>query len=768
MHLNFVTARRRALKTRLLAAAALGLVGAAAPVIAFAQAAADDTMVPELVVTAQKRSENVRDVPLSISVLTGDQLAKQHVANYADLARSTPGLSFSNTGSSGLSRISLRGISSAQGSATVGVYLNDVSLTIPNQFFTGVTLPRLFDLDHVEVLRGPQGTLYGDSSLGGTLRFITKAPLLGVFAGEASAEGSKTDAGGKNYKLEGVINAPVGDNAAFRLAVQREYLSGFIDHVNSKGVVDNKNVDAERTTAVRASFLWEPSDDLKVTSTLQWQQTASDDTGITKLSLGKFQEDRPVREPSEDTLFAPSVTVEKRFGDLTFTSISGYAYRRFDRQFDGTIYDSDYVASVIDDSYGPTYETIAALPGIMRNTDAVATYSQEFRLASPSLAESGKRYEWQVGAYFAKQKITSLDHEYVEGLDAAVARLLGTTTQNAIGYATPGGLIGYFNSVRRNNQVAVFAEGSFKVTDKLKATVGVRQVRATSQYTLDEGGWLADGAPAHDDASTRSTPLTPKFALTYEATDNVSLYANAAKGFRLGGQNNALTSFCAADVKSLGLSDAKSYRPDSLWSYEGGAKTRLFGGRVTFNASAFYIDWKNVQQSVRLAKCGSVITGNAGNARSQGGELELRAMLTDHLTLSLSGAVTDAKITKASAGTGATDGSHLLGVPENTASIGLDYNRPLTDRVDGFFSVNWSHTGKSSGAYATTSKDYRRPSYDLVDASLSVDIDKVEVSLFAKNLLNEDKIIQKPSVLFITQGLALRPRTVGVNVRTKF
>ncbi|MGH1559100.1 TonB-dependent receptor plug domain-containing protein [Caulobacter segnis] len=113
-------------------------------------------MVPELVVTAQKRSENVRDVPLSISVLTGDQLAKQHVANYADLARSTPGLSFSNTGSSGLSRISLRGISSAQGSATVGVYLNDVSLTIPNQFFTGVTLPRLFDLDHVEVLRGPQ------------------------------------------------------------------------------------------------------------------------------------------------------------------------------------------------------------------------------------------------------------------------------------------------------------------------------------------------------------------------------------------------------------------------------------------------------------------------------------------------------------------------------------------------------------------------------------------------------------------------------------
>jgi len=770
MYSDFVTARRRkrGLKATLMVA---GMLAAVSPTLAWAQTAtapADDNVVPELVVTAQKRSENVRDVPLSISVLTGDQLAKQHVANYADLARSTPGLSFSNTGNSGLSRISLRGISSSQGSATVGVYLNDVSLTIPNQFFTGVTLPRLFDLDHVEVLRGPQGTLYGDSSLGGTLRFITKTPKLGGYESSAEGEVSHTDEGGVNYLFGGMINAPVGENAAFRLAVQREYQSGFVDHVNSAGVVDNKNVDAERTTALRASFLWEPTDDLKVSSTVQWQQTDADDTGITKLSLGKFQENRPVREPSQDTLFAPSVTVEKRFGDLTFTSISGYAYRSFDRQFDGSIYDSEYVASVLDDSYGDTYETIAALPGIMRNKDAVATYSQEFRLASPSLAESGKRYEWQVGAYFAKQKITSLDHEYVLGLDAAVASELGTTTQAALGYATPGGLIGYFNSVRRNNQMAVFAEGSFKVTDKLKATVGLRQVKASSQYALEEGGWLADGAPAHDDASNRSAPLTPKFAVTYEASKSVSLYANAAKGFRLGGQNNALTSFCAADVRSLGLSDAKSYRPDSLWSYEGGAKTRLFDGRVTFNASAFYIDWKNVQQSVRLSTCGSVITGNAGDARSQGGEFELRAALTDNLTLNLSGAVTDAKITEAAKGTGAVDGSKLLGTPENTFSVGFDYDHAITDRIDGFASVNWSHTGESYGSYSTTSKDYRRPSYDLVDASVGVDVADVQLSLFAKNLLNEDTIIQKPSVLFVTQGLALRPRTVGLNVKAKF
>ena len=764
MQSKFMTPRRRGrgLKLALLGAA---LSTPFLPVLALAQ---DADMVPEVVVTAQKRSENVRDVPLSISVLSSDQLEKQHIANYGDLARTVPGLSFTNTGSSGLSRITLRGISSSQGSATVGVYLNDVSLTIPNQFFTGVTLPRLFELDHVEVLRGPQGTLYGDSSLGGTMRFITQAPRLNTFEGSVEAEGSTTKGGGANYQLGGVVNLPIGETAALRVAVQRDYTNGFIDHVTPAGVVDNKNVDAERTTAVRATLLWEPTDDLKITPMVLWQQTAADDTGITKPRLPGFQENRTVREPSEDTLFVPSLTVEKAFEGLNFTSITGYAYRKFDRQFDGTIYDSDYVAGVLDPDYGDDYEAIAALPGVMSNKDAVATWSQEFRLASPSLAQSGQRYEWQVGAYVSTQKVTSLDNEYVLGLTQAIADVYGTTSEDALGYATPNGLIGYFNSTRRNKQAAVFAEGSYKITDKLKATVGLRQVSATSKYRLEEGGWLADGAPATDTAKTKSSPLTPKFALNYEVNTSVSVYASAAKGFRLGGQNNALTSFCAADVAALGLTNVKNYGADSLWSYEGGAKSRLFGGRVTVNASAFYIDWKNIQQSLRLSSCGSVTTANAGNAKSQGGEIELRAMLTNNLTLSASGAVTDAKITDAATGTGAVDGSHLLGVPDNTFSLGLDYQRPLTDRVDGFASLNWSHTGKSYGSYSKTNTDYLRPEYDLVDASLGVSFDRLELSLFAKNLLDENKLIQKPSVLFISQGLPLRPRTIGLNLKASF
>ena len=758
--------RRSVRKASLLYTAAIGL-GLLAPQIAAAQAADDGAMLDVIVVTAQKRAEDVRDVPLSISVLSGQELVRQRIIEYGDLARQVPSLGFTNTGGTSLSRITLRGVSSSQGAATVGVYLNDVSLTIPNQFFTGTTLPWLFDLDHVEVLRGPQGTLYGDSSLGGTLRFITRAPRIGEYSYDLNGEVSTTKGGGVSYRAGGAVTMPVSDQAALRLAIQRDYTAGFVDHVNAAGGVDNKNVNTERTTAVRGAFLWSPSDDLKVTPMVQWQQTDSDDTGITRVSLPGFRQNRVVREPSRDRLFVSSLNVEKDFGDLQLTSITSYVRRTFDRRFDATIYDSEYVASYLDPNFGPAYEEVAALPGVFPNKDRITSWSEELRLSSPSIAD-GRPYEWQVGLYLSKQKVTGSDYEYVVGLSDAIPRLFGMTPLEALGYDTPNDLLGFFETTRRYEQAALFAEGSWQVAPRLKATVGVRQVFARSKYELSEGGWLADGAPPTDRAKNTSKPFTPKFALTYQATNDVSLYANAAKGFRLGGQNNALPSFCASAVAALGLTDVRNYKSDSLWSYEGGAKMRFFGGRLSIDASAYYIDWKDIQQSVRLSSCGYVTTANAGKARSQGGELQVRAALTDSLTLNIAGSITDAKITDAAPGTGAVDGSRLLGVPDNSLSAGLNFDHPVTDDVRALASVNWTHTGRSHGSFSRTNTDYLRPAYDIVDASLGVAFERVEVTLFAKNLLDEDKIMQKPSVLFITQGLPLRPRTVGVGVNARF
>ncbi|MFT4076744.1 MAG: TonB-dependent receptor [Asticcacaulis sp.] len=741
--------------------------GAQAQTTDAAAAPADPTIV---VVTAQKRKENIREVPLSISVLSADKLEKQHVQDYADLARTVPGLSFVNTGNSGNSRITLRGVGSAAGAATVGVYLNDVSLTIPNQYFTGVTLPRLFDLDHVEVLRGPQGTLYGDSSLGGTMRFITNQPRLNRFGGYLSVDGSSTSGGGNNGALEGAVNLPIGDKMALRLAGQSEYMSGYVDHVDADGNIDNKNVNSERTNAFRATLLIQPDDTLKIIPAIQWQETHSADTGIFDTSLPKFEESKAIRESGVDTMYTPSLTVEKSFGGYTLTSVTSFMYRQLKRQFDATIYDSEYVASALDPDYGDNYETVAALPGVFYNTDTVQNWSQELRFSSPSIKASGKRYEWQVGAYYNYLRTRTLDDEYVLGINNTVESLYGSSVEDMLGYTAPNDQMGYFHPRRWLTQAAVFAEGAYMLTPKLKATLGVRQAFAWNTFRSEEGGWLADGTPSVDTAKSHASPTTPKVALTYLANDNVNLYASAAKGYRLGGQNDALPNFCASAITGLGLtvSGSRSYSPDSLWAYEVGAKTQWLNHRLTVNGSLYSIDWDNIQQQLRLASCGYVITANAGNAKSQGGELEINARLSDSFTLSVSGSLTDAHITKEAAGSSATVGQKVLGVPDKSLMIGLDYNTPLGDDKSLFASVNWNYTGESHGTFDTTSTDYVRPSYSVVNASLGIAKDDLTLSLYVKNLLDDRTIIQQPSVLFITQGLSVWPRTVGMSLNKKF
>ncbi|MBW4331817.1 TonB-dependent receptor [Stakelama sp. CBK3Z-3] len=752
-------------------------IGLAWPQLAVAQqTATGTTAIPaqsdtgDIVVTAQKRSESVLDVPLSVSVLDAGQLENAHITDYADLSRSVPGLSFTNTGTSGTSRIALRGVASASGSATVGVYLDDVSLTFPNQFFTGATLPRLFDIARVEVLRGPQGTLYGDSSLGGTIRFITNKPVLGEASGNASGELSTTEGGGTNYKADAAVNLPIGRNLALRVAGQTGYQSGYIDRVDSNGLPVDTDINSERHYAARATLLWEPAPDLKITPSLQYQYVKTANSGIFNLDLPKFQTDKMLTEPSRDELYVPSLTIEKSFGDYTLTSVTSYMHRTFDRQMDAVIYNSEYVAYAIDPDFGEAYDTISVLPGVLLNKDTVNKWAQEIRFASPSI-EQGHRFEWQVGVYADSLKVRSRDDEYVYGLNEAVADLYpDQTVEDLIGYPAPGGLLGYFHSDRTRKQIAGFAEGSFMVTDRLKLTAGIRQVKAWTDYEMNEGGWLAAGTPANERVKANESPLTPKVALNYRVGDTISLYASAAKGFRLGGQNSTLPTYCSSSVEELGLDPdaARSYHSDSLWSYEAGVKSRLFGDRVTMNASVYRIDWHNIQQQLSLPSCGYVITANAGDARSQGGELELVGRINQALTLRATAGYTDAKIRNAAEGSSASDGQHVLGVPDWNITLGADYRRPLSDDSEFFAGTNWTYTGESYGSFSTSNSDYLREDYWVGTFNLGFQIKDFRISGFVKNVLDDRTIIQKPSILFVRQGLTVYPRTIGISVGKSF
>ncbi|ODU22858.1 MAG: hypothetical protein ABS87_00195 [Sphingomonas sp. SCN 67-18] len=758
-------------------ATALGLTAASllAASPALAQNAAADPAASaendgEIIVTAQKRREDVKNVPLSISVLGGNALEKQKVVDFQDLGRVVPGLAVSNTGASSLSRLSLRGIASDQGTSTVGVYLEDISLTIPNLFFTGSTLPELFDIDHVEVLRGPQGTLFGASSLGGAIRFIPNKPKLDRVEGEISGDISKTRHAGTNYSVQGVVNLPVvEDKVAVRIGMVRRENSGYVTRYDGAGQA-HSDVGNERTTAMRATVLIQPDDTLSIEPGLLWQKVDNNGTGIFQVStLPAYRQDKLTAEKIRDELLVPSLTIRKDMGSVNLTSVTSYIRRDNDRRMDGQIYNSEFVASVVDPTFGSDYETIAGLPGPYDNNVRAKQFSQELRIGSGSTQETGSPFEWQIGGYYFRQNIRTIDDEYVIGLGDTLADLYEDDPEDILGVPLNNDLLGFYHYTNRSREFALFAQASYMLMPKLKLTVGGRQSWARYGYDLTEGGWLAIGAPATDHRTGKENPFIPKASLSYEASREATFYASVAKGYRLGGINSPLPTSCGTSLAEAGITNTSGiYNSDSLWSYEGGAKLRLLGNRLNINASGFYIDWSNIQQKLSLSSCGYVTTLNAGDARSYGGEAEITARVTDDLTLGLSGAVNNAKITRAATGTGATNGQHLPFVPRYNFTMSADYTRDLGGDFELHAHVDLNQTGKSNGAFRLTDADYRRPAYTVVNLNLGISQGPFDISVFARNLLDNDKIIQRPSALFVRQGLIVRPRTVGISAGYKF
>lgn len=760
----------------LLAATALW---AAAPAAGLAQDATavdagKDKPAPGLetiMVTAQKRSENIKDVPLSVSVIGGGQLEEQHTVDYTDLAREVPGLSFSNEGGSGLNHITLRGVSSSTGASTVGMYLDDVSITMPNMYSVGATEPKFFDLDHVEVLRGPQGTLYGSSSMGGTIRFMTNQPELDTYSGYTYGELSGTEHGSVNYEAQGVANVPlVEGKAALRVGIDETFDSGYIDHVSQSGTVDDAGTNAERSLVLHAAVKLKPNDDLTITPSLFFQRTNLDDTSVFYTDLPKFEQDKLVREKGRDQLIAPSLTIDYDLHWADLTSVTGYFQRKFKRVLDGTAYNSEYLASILDSEYGTDNSAVAKIPGPVYNTPSAIQYSQELRLASKSSEETGRPYAWLGGLYFADQYVKMTDYEYMPGLGSTLESLYGESASDVLGVPLTNDEVANYVVSTHVRQYAMFGEASYNLTDALKFTAGLRYLVASTDLNVQESGYFAEGLPSTYGSSNDNYALTPKFAVSYAVTDTTTAYANAVKGFRLGSPNEPVpTGICGSDLAALGLSSAPtSYGPDSLWSYELGAKAGMLNNRVTVNGALYYIDWKNVQQSITLPTCGNAFTANAGSARSYGGELEVSARITHDLSVAVSAGTTNATLTSVSSGTGASVGEKLIGVPEWTGTIAADYRRSLTDRIEGFIRSDWDLVGPSHGSFSTSSTDYERPAYNVLNGSMGINFDNYEISLFVKNLLNEDKIIQRPALLFVSEGYTVRPLTVGASLRIDF
>jgi len=813
------------------------LLAGGSSLLAIAQAAAQTPPAPaaaphveEVTVTAQKRSENVRKVPLSITVLSGAKIKADHITNFADLTRAVPNLSFSSQAGAGLSTLELRGIASMAGTATVALYLDDVSLTTRNIYTQGTAEPRFLDISRVEVLRGPQGTLYGASALGGTIKYISNQPDPTQFSGNVFSELAGTyHGGGPNWDEQGVLNIPLGnEKGALRVSAETGQDAGYVNHIDPATGDSIKNgINSVEFNDARASVLLLPTDWLTITPSVFGQQIISNDSDAQYLALPNFQTPKTVAEPGHDSMFVPSLSVKADLGFADLISISSYYTRSFRRTLDSTIYDnlSLYVCDPLNQALTCTddegnnvynappglYQSLFNLPSYTYFNNQVRQFQQEVRLVSKPYEPGGLPFTWLAGLYVSSEYAKATDNEFVQGANAAFTRFNADPSDpTVISGGAPGFIVHdqVYSGLQTydTSQYAVFGEGTYYLAPALRITAGGRYLFARDGEGSDNEYFYSYGLTGYTSSVGHFYSFTPKFAVDWDINPVNTAYINISKGFRLGSENRALAYIPAQandfgtpsyDLNQLGIhSSPTQYGPDKLWNFEIGDKGRFLGGRLSASGDFFYILWNDIQQDIPLTSSGDSFETNAGNAKSYGVELELRGRVTDSLTAGLSGSYTHATLDDGIhvgntilEGTG--PGEIVPGVPRYNLDFDSRQNFIVSDAVAGFFTMDIPWVGQSHGQPIAGNSDYKRPSYITLDAAVGVDYGRWEITLFGKNLTNNNKIIQEPDIQGSgvdipgqagplygfnyrgvlepnTQGFTLRPLTVGMNASLKF
>ncbi|HTY50777.1 MAG TPA: TonB-dependent receptor [Steroidobacteraceae bacterium] len=748
----------------------------------------------EVVVTAQKVAQDIIKVPVSISVLSGTTLRDEHILDYQDITREVPGLAFNagNTVSGGTvgpgtSNLVIRGVSSASGSATVGLYIDDVSITESN-LYDGAAEPKFVDFDRIEVLRGPQGTLFGASSMGGTIRFISDQPVYDQFSADLDSDLSTTRHGGTNYVDTAAVNIPiVSDTLAARVAFEGGGNSGYIDHYDLDGNLTQAGTNTESWYVLHATAKYRANDDLTVTLGTFAQSDFTGDTPVFYPELGTYNQDKQVKEPSNDNLLVQSLTLDQHFAAFDLTAITGYFYRDFRFQSDGTYFnDTNLALYVLDPAYpaqaAEDDAIIGNLPSYVHRENLTYQISQEIRASSQTSSLFGHTLSWLGGVYVESQRQVRRDIQYSPGLQADFYDIYGFSINDSVigpsqfpanDNVTYADDLIYFDQQHiTQDQYAAFGQVEYSITPALRAALGLRELYATVDYSRDSGGFYEGGTTLNPFfVSTHNDATTPKLSLTYDVTATDSVYASATKGFRLGGPTGPVTSeLCTQELQSsFGISKPPfSYTPDSLWSYELGSKNLVLDNRVSIDGDVFYVDWHNIQQSVNLPICGASITLNVGAAETYGAEMQMRAKLFGGLNASVVGGITRASITASPNYQTDTPGEWLLNVPRWSLTPALEYDWPVGAARSMFVRADYDMVGQSHGAFSTTDPAYDQPGYNVLNGSVGFASGALTVSLYAKNVLDNANIIARPSINFVEEGYTLRPFTVGLMGSMKF
>jgi iron complex outermembrane recepter protein len=725
-----------------------------------------DVGVEEIVVTALKRSTGLQTTPLSITALSGSTLDAIGATALADYVREVPNLVLTQ-GNVGQNRISIRGIQSS-GEATVGLYYDETPITGPSGTNGdpggNVGDINLYDVERVEVLRGPQGTLYGAGSMGGTVRVLFNKPNASTYQASFETQAETTDGGSAGYYGKGMVNVPlVRDNLALRVVAYDETRPGWVDNVR----FGYENVNKTRSSGVRTLLAFTPIDGMTITGTYIYQTQRIPDTEPWYQNLGSSNGNAPALLPYANSLQLYNLTAKWQmpFATLTATS-SRYRYdilRTID--FSPTVaflaalppicqsfYAQAMPCSATQASQLRTY-TATRLPAIAWQPGVLESANTEVRLSSDRI----EWFSWTIGGY------------YEDRHDSIVSNIAAA---NPINGGTPTPLDDTSDRYVQTGvrQTSEFGELTFTATHALSLTAGLRHFSydKTTQGAVILGSALTGTvAGPFSSATARSDGLIPKVNLSYKIDTDIFAYATASKGFRPGGAN---------DIPGL-PAKLVAYQPDQLWNYEVGLKTAWLDGRLVVDADVYYIHWENMQAQGTTPNGLYAFITNAGSAAVKGGELEITARPIPSLTLSGSVGVADARLTSnqlngdilPSGSTGLT-GDRIPFVPDVTASASIAYQRPITDDIDGLARLDYSYLGDMTSQF--------RPDYvyfeefgrfSTLNARVGATIRGWRLSAFVQNLTDAIGIDNKTRSLGTgAQSFGIMPRTVGVNLQKSF
>lgn len=799
----------------LLIGALCGLLALAPPRPArAADAVAGDATGPlqEIVVTATRHEESLSKVPISVTALTQESLDVRGIKDFQDVARFTPGVNVDN---SGTNNISIRGIASSGGAGTTGIYIDDTPIQMRALAFNpDEALPKSFDVERIEVLRGPQGTLFGAGSEGGTVRYITTQPSLTKSSVYSREEVSYTEGGSPSYEAGIAGGTPIIDGTlGVRASAWYRRDGGYIDHIDPVTLAtDQKNANFDQTMLLRLAAIWAPTDRITVTPSIYYQDRYRNDVEAywplySNPGNDRFVNADPTRRSAPDRFYLGALKFQADLGAAKLISDTSYYHRKDETGYDGTLYNLGFYQTF----FGPNFGLMNPLmvdgngvhlpPGLTnyRSPASVDNYQQNFtqevRLQSN---DPDARLIWTTGIFFSQNRQRYLEQIHdplLPELTLAAAGAVYTDIFTDLdGNPTPfdpryPNDSYWLLTNAKDQQTAVYGEGTYSFTDQLKLTVGARYSKSKYTFTSFTGGPQLFYQPTTVGADKNENSFTPKVSFSYQMDPRNLYYFTYAKGFRPGGGNNPVPyPSCAGDFQNLGIPGSPlTFNSDTVNSFEVGAKNN-FDNRIKIASSIYYIRWNDIQQTVVPPVCQISFISNLGKAVAKGLDIQAEIAVTDALTLELATGYTDARYVQdsrltpsenppvVSSGDAITGQGGQPGAPF-TATVGLEYRFKLFNR-DSFVRVDDEYQGRakwmSPGQDPTTqqydSANYVLSATNFASARAGMTFGDWQVAAFVDNLTDTHTVTGYDWTIDPGDGesrlqrqFTFRPRTVGLS-----